>query len=161
LDTRGKAHLNKSTPYNLHIQNSETKQINLIKQISPAEPYKYVGVEISLDGNMNRPTQSLQEKCNHMATTFHQIYFNHTFSKLGFTTMYTPILCYALTTSSLSQYTLQFIQKPIFNIALSWMGFNKHMPRAVVFASKLKGGMGIMDLYTEQVVFQKKQLYLI
>jgi hypothetical protein len=53
FDTRGKAYLNKSTPYNLHIQNCETKQINLIKQISPAEPYKYVGVEIALDGNMN------------------------------------------------------------------------------------------------------------
>jgi hypothetical protein len=85
-----------------------------------------------------------------MATTFHQTYINHNDS----TTIYTPILCYALTTSSISQYTLQNIQKPIINVALSWMGFNKHMPRAVVFASKIMGGMGIMYLYIEQGVLQ-------
>jgi hypothetical protein len=39
-----------------------------------------------------------------------------------------------------------------------YSSFNKHMPRAVVFASKLKGGMGIMDLYTEQGVLQSKAI---
>jgi hypothetical protein len=158
FDSHGKASLNYSTPYNLHVQNSDTKQIQLIKQISPTESYKYVGVELALDGNMNQQIKSLKEKCQHMTTTFHQTYFNLHDSKLGFTTIYKPMLCYALTTSSISQQTLQAIQKPMISIALSRMGFNKHMPRDIVFASQTKGGIGIMDLYTEQGVLQIKAI---
>jgi hypothetical protein len=103
-------------------------------------------VEIALDRNMNQQTKLLQDKCQRMTTTFHQLYFHHHASKLGFTTIYTPMLCYALTTSSISQATLKTIQKPIINIALSRMGFNSHVLWDIVFASKTKGGTGIMDL---------------
>jgi hypothetical protein len=158
FDSHGKATLNQDTNYKLDVQNSEIKNINLIKQIPPKESYKYVGIEIALDGNMIQQIKSLQDKCHQMATTFSQTYFNHHNAKLGFTTIYTPVMCYDLTTSSISQHTLQTIQKPMISIALSRMGFNKHMPRDVVFSSKTKGGLGIMDLYTEQGVLQIKAI---
>jgi hypothetical protein len=42
------------------------------------------------------------------------------------------------------------IQCLVVGPALAQLGNNQHMPRAVVFASKLKGGIGILDLKTKQ-----------
>jgi hypothetical protein len=67
-------------------------------------------------------------------------------------------MSYALTTSSISQHTLQSIQKPIINIALSRMGYNKHMPVQSSFHQNQKGGIDVMDLYIKQGVLQIKAI---
>jgi hypothetical protein len=42
------------------------------------------------------------------------------------------------------------MQKPIINTVLTKLDCNRHMPRAVVFASTTLGGIGLLDLFMEQ-----------
>jgi hypothetical protein len=107
---------------------------------------------------MNEQIKDLKVKCNQMASIYNQTYFNSNDARQGFTTVYTPSICYPLATTSISQQTLQNIQKPVISSVLSRMGFNQHMPRAVVFASKYRGGIGLLDLYSEQGASQIKLL---
>jgi hypothetical protein len=107
---------------------------------------------------MTDQIKDLQLKCNQMATIYNQTYFNSNDAKQGFITVYAPSICYPLATTSISQMTLKRMQKPVISAVLSRMGFNKHMPRAVVFASKNRGGIGLLDLYSEQGARQIKLL---
>jgi hypothetical protein len=85
-----------------------------------------------------------------MATLFNNTYFNHKDSVQGFMTIYGPIAKYPLPATSMSESQLQKIQQPIITSVLSRLGFNPHMPRAVIHASTRYGGVGLIDLYTEQ-----------
>jgi hypothetical protein len=154
FDDHGRANLDSSTRYNLHIQSSETKEVTLIPQISTTKAYKYVGVQLALDGNMQRQIEDLRIKCIQMAVIFKQTYFKLYDAKQGFVTVYSPSVKYPLPTTSISKSTLQQIQKPVIHAVLSRMGFNNHFPRSMVFASTRYGGLGLVDLYSEQSVGQ-------
>jgi hypothetical protein len=71
-------------------------------------------------------------------------------TKQGYTTVFVPSIRYVLPTSSISQSILQKLQSPIINTVLTKLGYNRHMPRAVVFAPTTLGGIGLLDLFTEQ-----------
>jgi hypothetical protein len=53
-------------------------------------------------------------------------------------------------TTSITKEKLLKIQSPIINTVLTKLGFNRHMPQPVVFAPTTLGGLGLLDLYTEQ-----------
>jgi hypothetical protein len=89
-----------------------------------------------------------------MAGVFKQTHFNMAEAKQGFITVYTPSIKYPLTTTSISRTILQNLQKPVIQAVLSRMGFNNHMPRALVYAYKRYGGIGLLDLYSEQSLSQ-------
>jgi hypothetical protein len=94
--------------------------------------------------------EDLSDKCQKMTVIFRQQYFNPSDAKQGFTTIYSPSITYVLPSTSITRQTLNIIQKPIIHSVFSCLGFNNHMPRAVVYASKLHGRLGLLDLYTEQ-----------
>lgn len=79
-------------------------------------------------------------------------------ARQGYTTVFTPSIKYALPVSSIPQSKLDQIQRPTTNAVLSRLGYNPHMPRAVVFAAKTKGGIGLLNLSTEQGVSQVQLL---
>jgi hypothetical protein len=85
-----------------------------------------------------------------MAVLFNQTYFSHKDSEQGFMTIYGPIAKYPLPATSISESQLHKIQQPIIISVLSRLGFNPHMSRAVIHASMRYGGVGLIDLYTEQ-----------
>jgi hypothetical protein len=65
-------------------------------------------------------------------------------------TIYSPIVKYALPTTSISENILRIIQQPVISSVLSRLGYNKNMPRAIIHASSMYGGVGLLDLFTEQ-----------
>jgi hypothetical protein len=93
-----------------------------------------------------------------MAVIFKQTYFSITDAKQGFVTVYTPSIKYPLATMSISKNTLKQIQKPVIHAVLYRLGFNSHMPRSVVYASTRYGGLGLLDLYSEQCLCQVQLL---
>jgi hypothetical protein len=105
-----------------------------VPQIEPSQAYKYVGVQLALNGNMTTQIQALQDKCNKINSAMSQVYMSAQDTKQGFTTVFIPSICYALPTTSIQQKTLINMQKPIINTVLTKIGYNQHMPRAVVFA---------------------------
>jgi hypothetical protein len=65
-------------------------------------------------------------------------------------TIYSPIVKYALPTTSISENSLRIIQQPVISSVLSRLGYNKNMPRAIIHASTMYGGVGLLDLFTKQ-----------
>jgi hypothetical protein len=65
-------------------------------------------------------------------------------------TIYSPIVKYTLPTTSLSEKQLQTIQQPVINSVYSRLGYNRNMPRSIIHSSSTYGGVGLIDLYTEQ-----------
>jgi hypothetical protein len=137
---------------NQHIQvtSSEDRKPMIVHQIDPSTAYKYVGVEIALDGNMAQQIKALQLKCNKLNSALSQVYLSPQDTAQGYSTVFTPSIKYVLPATSITRDVLKKMQKPITNTVLTKLGFNRHMPRAVVFAPITLGGLGLLDLYTEQ-----------
>jgi hypothetical protein len=150
FDSWGRPVLSSTSSNHLHLQSSETKQHAIIPQMSTTKAYKYVGIQLALDGNMEAQIHDLQKKCQSMSTVLSQTYFNAREADLGFTTVFTPSVKYALPVTSIPQHRLQTIQKPTINSVLPRLGYNTHMPRSVVFGTKSRGGIGLLNLPTEQ-----------
>jgi hypothetical protein len=158
FDKWGRPTLSSSSSNHLHLQCSETKKHAIIPQMSTKEAYKYVGIQLALDGNMEAQILDLQKKCNDMSTILSQTYFSAREADLGFTTVFTPSVKYALPVSSISPVKLLKIQQAPVTAVLPRLGYNKHMPRAVVFATKSRGGIGLLNLPTEQGASQLQLL---
>jgi hypothetical protein len=77
FDDMGRATLDTQTSYKVHIRSSETNNVTLISQMSTNQSYKYVGLQLALDGNMDEKINDLRKKCVNMATVFTSTYFNH------------------------------------------------------------------------------------
>jgi hypothetical protein len=150
FDKWGRPQLLTSSSKHLHIQCSDTKQQSIIPQMTTKQAYKYVGVQLALDGNMKQQTQDLQAKCNEMSSILTQTFFNARDADQGFTTVFTPSIKYVLPVTSIESTKLDKIQQTTINAILPRLGYNRHMPRAVVFATKSRGGLGILNLSTEQ-----------
>ena len=59
---------------------------------------------------------------------------------------YIPSMSYSLNITSIGQQPLQQMQQQAKAIFLSGMGFNRHMPNAVIFGSPKLGGIDLRDL---------------
>jgi hypothetical protein len=150
FDKFGRAHLIEPSFKQLQVTSSDNHKQMIIPILKTNCSYKYVGIHIALDGNMKSQILDLQTKCNQIALLFTQSYFNAKDSKQGFMTIYSPIVKYALPTTSISENNLRIIQQPVITSVLSRLGYNKNMPRAIIHASSLYGGVGLLDLFTEQ-----------
>jgi hypothetical protein len=132
FDQRGRPRLQTSSSNHLHLQCSDTKQHSIIPQISTTEAYKYVGVQLALDGNMKAQAQDLHKKCTEMSTILTQTYFNAKDADQGFTTVFTPSIKYTLPVTSIDATKLTKIQQTTINAVLPRLRYNKHMPPAVI-----------------------------
>jgi hypothetical protein len=150
FDNMGRANLLPSNQQCLHVKSSETNTTMHVPQIEPSQAYKYVGVHIALNGNMTTQIQHLKEKCNKINSAMSQVFMSPQDTKQGFTTVFIPAIRYSLPATTIQQKTLVTMQKPIINTVLTKLGYNRHMPRAVVFAPTSIGGIGLLDLYMEQ-----------
>jgi hypothetical protein len=149
-DNWGRPTLKNTKTNSLHIRDSHTRQIATIPQMETSSAYKYVGVYIAPDGNMSAQIKDLQAKCDDISSILSNTYFNATDANQGYTTVFTPSIKYALPVTSIPPTKLNAIQSRTTSAVLSRLGFNRHMPRQVVFASKRFGGIGLLNLPTEQ-----------
>jgi hypothetical protein len=72
----GRAIIQQNNNQSLYITNSDTNTTLSVPQISYKEAYKYVGVHIALDGNMEQQITALRNKCNTIAGAFSQIFMS-------------------------------------------------------------------------------------
>jgi hypothetical protein len=160
FDQWGRFILNHKTDCTRSIRSSDTNKQSIIPQLKTPEAYKYVGVQIAPDGNMKAQIQDLQKKCNIMCTIFAQTYFNANDANQGYMTVFAPAVKYVLPVTSISTLRLRQMQSRIVSTVLSRLRFNKHMPRHVVFSTKSKGGLGLLNLPSEQGSSQIQTTYL-
>ena len=78
--------------------------------------------------------------------------------KLFYQSFYLPSLRYHLTIGTFNYTQLDTIQHPIIQTIISRLGYNRHMPKAVVYGHTSVGGMGFQHLMVLQGMQKIKHL---
>jgi hypothetical protein len=112
--------------------NNDTK---IIKQLSATTSQKILGVMKNPIGNQQDEIKRLLEKSNHLATKLNLHALTRMEAKLAYESFYLPALRYSLSVTSINQIDLETIQKNMTSTIRSAMGFNRNMPREVVFGA--------------------------
>jgi hypothetical protein len=140
-------------PEELQVQ-IEVKDIGgnrqIIDQLSSDVSQKLLGVMKNPLGNQQDEVKCLKNKSNDMATKINAFALSTTEAKLAYEAFYIPAMRYSLATTSINQNDFESIQSQATLALLAAMGYNRHMPREVVFAPKIYQGLGLKHLYNLQ-----------
>jgi len=133
----------------LHLTNLDGTKVTL-NTTQPSKGIRHLGVHISMDGNMQAETKILFKRCQ----VFQQVYTNCPFTrreaKVTYSTVYLPTITYPFLATTLPLKTLEKAQSMTTPLILSKMGYNRNMPKAVVYAPSTHGGIGMKHLFTGQ-----------
>ena len=125
-----------------------------LRLTTPSQATKLLGVHLTQDGNSKKQTQVLSSKCNLYAQVVTASPFDRTDAHTLYSTVYCPAVSYPLPATHVPTSALRQIERPAVNAFLPKMGYNRHMPRAVVFAPQSSLGCGLRSLAHEQGVQQ-------
>jgi hypothetical protein len=111
---------------------------------------KLLGVMKNPMGNQQDKVNQLLTKSNDMAIKINSHAMTHTEACIAYKTFYIPAMQYSLSTTSMNQVDLEHVQKKAVVSTLAAMGYNRHMPREVVYSSRKYQGLGLLHLYDLQ-----------
>jgi hypothetical protein len=122
----------------------------LIQQLPTTSSQKLLGVMKNPMGNQQDEVRRLTMKSNDMAKRINSNAMSHTEAWVAYEMFYIPALRYSLSTTSMNQIDLENVQKKAILSILAAMGYNRHMPREVVFSTRKYQGLGLRHLYDLQ-----------
>jgi hypothetical protein len=105
----------------IQIRDSESKQHVTLPEITTSQPYKLLGINMAFDGTSTAQTAILL-----------------------------PKLRYGLSATNMSNTSIMKSQQIVAQILLPKLGYNRHLPTAIVYAPKHFGGIGLIDMASEQ-----------
>jgi hypothetical protein len=121
-----------------------------IPQMESNKPQKLLGVMKCQIGDQQAEVLRLKSKSNNYAKRMNANYLNQTDALLAYKVFYLPALRYSLQITLINQINMETIQSKATAAFLSAQGYNRNMPRPVVFAPKLYQGIGFRHLYDLQ-----------
>jgi hypothetical protein len=71
-------------------------------------------------------------------------------AKMAYESFYLPAIRYSLSITSINQINFESIQSMATLVILAALGFNRHMPREVVYGTGKYQGLGLQHLYDIQ-----------
>jgi hypothetical protein len=101
-------------------------------------------------GDQQAEISRLKTKSNQFAIRINSNALTRANAKLAYEVFYTPAMRYSLNTTSVNQIDMEMIQNKATLAFLAAQGYNRHMPREVVFAPKTYQGLGMHHLYNLQ-----------
>jgi hypothetical protein len=122
----------------------------LIRQLPSKASQKLLGVMRNPIGNQQDEVSRLQKKSNQMAMSMNSKSLTHTDAILAYEAFYLPAMRYSLAITLINQLDFEKIQGQATSAFLTSMGFNRNMPRQVVYAPKIYQGLGLRHLYNLQ-----------
>ena len=99
----------------------------------------------------------IQQKSDNWLETIEAAHLTKVEALAAFETMWFPSIAFGLGTTNLTYKELNNVQKRITNHILPLMGYNRHLPRAVVFGIRKYGGLNFKHLYIQQGTEHIKQ----
>jgi hypothetical protein len=111
---------------------------------------KLLGVMRNPMGNQQEEIERLKSKSNAIATKININGITSVQAKTAYESFYLPAMRYSLPITSINQMDFESIQQRATMSFLSTMGFNRHMPREVVYATPKFQGIGLKHLYDLQ-----------
>jgi hypothetical protein len=109
---------------------------------------------MSLNGDSRPQALALQCKCEQLASAFAGCHLSPADVTQGYQSILIPGLRYGMSATTITQKQLRKSQQIISKVILPKLGYNRHMPRQVVYAPKHFGGIGLLDLSVEQGLAQ-------
>ena len=137
--------------------NKVGQQKQHISYIPPKQAQKILGVQMALDGNFTKEFETRREKCKVMAKKLYRAPLTTLDAFMVYETRFLPAMRYPLHIAIIDHKKLDTAQRYFTNLLLPKIGMNRKTPRAVVYAPTTKGGLGIKQLKTEQMI---QHLYL-
>ena len=101
-------------------------------------------------GDTTTHFEYIQKKSDAWLQTIKEAYLTKPEALAALEMLWFPSISYGLGTVNLSFDELNNIQKPIINHMLPLLGYNRHLPRAVVFGSRRFGRLQLKHLYIHQ-----------
>jgi hypothetical protein len=101
-------------------------------------------------GNQQDEIERLRKKSNIMASKINTGALSATQTKMAYESFYVPALRYSLAITSINQMDFESIQSNASLAILAALGFNRHMPREVVYCTSKYQGLGLQHLYDMQ-----------
>lgn len=136
----------------LQVQDSETSTTMEVESLQLDTAYKYLGAQMSADGNTLAQETALKHKCDHLATVFATDPLHPHDILVGYNTIYGLLRKYPLEEIAIAHTAAYDIQNKITNAALPKLGDNRHFPREVGFGPVYLGGCGLINILTKQGV---------
>jgi hypothetical protein len=121
-----------------------------IPQMESNKPQKLLSIMKCPIGDQQGEVLRLKTKSDTYAKRLNANYLNRHNAHLAYEVFYLPALRYSLQITSINQIDMETIQSKATSAFLSAQGYNRNMPRAVVFAPKLYQGIGLRHLYDLQ-----------
>ena len=150
-DTKGNPSIRAKTPAGpqLYLTNLDGTSETL-KSTLPSDSICHLGVYISMDGNSTAETKVLFQRCKLFQKVFTCCPLTRKEATVIYSTIYLPTITYPFPATTLPKSILEKAQSMTTPVILSKMGYNKNMPKAVVYAPSTHGGLGFKHLHTEQ-----------
>jgi hypothetical protein len=138
----------------ISITESESKQKIKIMEIKTDETYKLLGVQNSPLKAAESNADMLEEKKNRLLKLTKLINIPQQEIITCWKTIIMPTMIYGISAMYISKKEYERIQNPLTNSIIPKIGYNRHTPLALVYATKKVGGIGLSRLYTEQGLAQ-------
>jgi len=113
------------------------------------EGTRYLGLYLMADRNMKPMESHLWSKALSYTMAFNQTPMTHREAGVLYRTCFLPALTYPLPAVWLSDLFLDRIHCLSTSTILNKMGFHRNLPRSMVFAPRLLGGIGMCNLQSE------------
>jgi hypothetical protein len=124
----------------------------IIPQLKTDESQKLLGVMKNPIENQQDKIDRLKSKSNRIAVQINTNALTTLQAKMAYESFYIPAMRYSLPITSINQMDLDTVQAKAMMSLLATMGYNRHMPREVVYCSMKYQGLGMKHLYDIQGV---------
>jgi hypothetical protein len=121
-----------------------------IKQLATDTSQKLLGVMRNPIGNQHDEINWLKIKSNNIAIRINSNALTTIQAKMAYESFYIPAMRYSLAITLINQMDLDTIQSKAIISLLALMGYNRHMPREVVYCTTKYQGLGLKHLYDVQ-----------
>jgi hypothetical protein len=126
-------------------------QPQVIPQLPTDKSQKLLGVMKNPIGNQQDEVHRLKQKSDSMiAAKINANALSYTEAKLAYGVFYLPAMRYSLAITSINQIDMEAIQKKATTALLAARGFNRHMPRDIVYGPSVYQGLEFKHLYDIQ-----------
>jgi hypothetical protein len=124
--------------------------IKTIPQLKSTESQKLLGVMKNPMGNQQDEIDRLRKKSDTIAKKINSNKISRMDAQIAYKVFYIPAIRYSLNITAINQVDLETIQSKAILAFLAAQGYNRHMPREIVFAPKLYQGLGFQHMYDLQ-----------
>jgi len=122
----------------------------ILQSTKSNEGIRHLGVHISMDGSQTTEEKMLYKRCRTFQQVYRQCPLTRREAAVTYTTIFLPTITYPFPATTLSLKSLNKAQSLTTPLILSTTGYNRNMPKAVVYAPTSHGGLGFRHLHSEQ-----------